>query len=88
MRFRPFELHRDVDVAGVSGEGVVARGQRFDEPWTVDLPNAGFVSLPAGWVLLHWLGEHRSVVLWESLEDAMAVHGHRGLTRLVWTDVV
>ncbi|MFD3748361.1 hypothetical protein [Nocardia sp. NPDC058633] len=68
---RTFEFHRDADVSGVSGTGVVADGIVFDD----------------GHVALRWRGERRSTVTWSSVEDAIAVHGHDGKTRLVWTDL-
>lgn len=70
---RRFELHRDTDVHGVSGEGHVADG----------------VLWPDGAVSLRWHGEHPCASSWDApdgLTHAVAVHGHGGLTRLVWID--
>jgi hypothetical protein len=70
---RRFELHRDTDVHGVSGEGHVADG----------------VLWPDGAATLRWLGEHPCTSSWDApdgLTHAVAVHGHGGLTRLVWVD--
>lgn len=64
----PFALLRDNDVTGVSGEGVVAYGVQFAD----------------GTVVIRWLGEYASTVLWDSLDKAMHVHGHRGSTRVMW----
>ena len=69
MNVRTFEFHRDADVTGVSGTGVVADGVTFDDGVTV----------------VRWRGETRSTVVWPSVEDAIAVHGHDGATRLVYT---
>lgn len=69
MTIRTFEFHRDADVTGVSGTGVVADGVTFDDGVTV----------------VRWRGERRSTVVWPSVEDAIAVHGHDGATRLVYT---
>ena len=69
MTLRTFEFHRDRDVTGYSGTGVVADGVTFDDGTTV----------------VRWRGERRSTVVWPSVEDAIAVHGHDGATRLVWT---
>ncbi|WP_204249041.1 hypothetical protein [Nocardia arizonensis] len=69
---RTFEFHRDEDVTGYSGTGVVADGAMFDD----------------GTAVVRWRGERRSTVVWPSIEDAIAVHGHDGATRLVWTDNV
>lgn len=68
---RRFELHRDDDVSGISGTGVVAEGVEFSD----------------GRASLRWVtGEHRSTVAWDSIESAVAIHGHGGATRLVWLD--
>lgn len=67
---RRFELHRDVDVSGVSGVGVVADG----------------VLWPDGRVSVRWRGSRPSTVSWDCLEDAEAIHGHGGATRIVWLD--
>jgi len=66
---RTFYLDRPTDVTGVSGTGIVAYGVVFDDGTTV----------------IRWRGEHRSTVVWPSLEDAEAIHGHHG-TRFVWLD--
>jgi hypothetical protein len=67
---RRFALQRDVDVTGVSGTGVVALGVRW----------------PDGTASVRWLGDRPSTVHWDRFEDAVAVHGHGGATRIVWTD--
>lgn len=68
---RNFVLQRDEDVTGVSGTGVVAEGCVFSD----------------GKVALRWVvGEQRSTVFWDSVEDAVAIHGHNGATRLVWVE--
>jgi hypothetical protein len=67
---RRFHLVRRRDVTGVSGTGVVAGG----------------VQWPDGTVVVHWYGEHASTVVWECLADAVAVHGHDGLTEVAWLD--
>lgn len=65
-----FTLERDTDVTGVSGTGTVADG----------------VVWPDGTVSIRWRGDRPSVVFWESLEHALAVHGHGGATRIVLTE--
>lgn len=65
-----FELHRDTDHTGVSGVGRVAEGVEFSD----------------GTCAIRWYGEHASTVLWASLADAMAIHGHNGSTRVVRLD--
>lgn len=70
MTTRRFELHRDTDVSGVSGTGVVADG----------------ILWPDGSANIRWRGAMPSVVFWHSMEHAEAVHGHVGSTRFVWLD--
>jgi hypothetical protein len=67
---RRFKLVRDVDVSGVSGIGHVADGVRF----------------PDGTVAVRWRGDRCSTVVWDSIADVEAIHGHGGHTRLVWVD--
>lgn len=91
MAARRFELHRDQDVSGVSGTGVVADGVQYDFEWPIIFPDTPGGSdrdmvLPRGWCVIRWRGEYRSTVLWDSVDDAMAVHGHHGSTRLVWVE--
>lgn len=68
---RRFELHRDEDETGISGTGVVVEGIEFSD----------------GRVAMRWMvGDHRSLVTWDSIEAVRAIHGHGGRTRLVWVD--
>jgi len=67
-----FELHRDRDVTGYSGTGIVADGVEFDD----------------GICVLHWRGNDRSTVVWVNLPALVKVHCHDGATRLVWLDQV
>jgi hypothetical protein len=59
-----FHLVRHEDVSGVSGTGRVAEGVEFTD----------------GPVVIRWFGDNPSTVIWESLDAAMAVHGHDGRT--------
>jgi hypothetical protein len=69
--FKRFLLVRDHDVTGVSGTGRVAEGIQFSD----------------GRAVIRWcVGEHRSTVHWLSVDDAIAVHGHNGATRIEWVD--
>ena len=70
MSTRRFKLIRDVDVSGVSGIGHVADGVRFEDGTTV----------------VRWRGERCSTVVWDSIADVEAIHGHGGHTRLIWVD--
>lgn len=67
---RRFYLRRDVDVTGASGTGRVADG----------------VEWPDGTVTVRWRGDHPSTVHWDSVAEAEHVHGHGGLTSIVWVD--
>jgi hypothetical protein len=66
-----FHLLRLADESGVSGTGWVAEGAVFSN----------------GWVVLIWPTGTPSVNLYTSIEDLEAVHGHGGLTRIVFDDV-
>lgn len=81
---RRFVLQRDDDETGVSGDGVVADGVVYDEPFTIMWPDGELLERPAGWVRLVWRGPRSSTVSWPDLQTAMAVHGHDGKTRVVW----
>lgn len=72
MQARRFELHRDEDVTGISGTGLVAEGVVFRD----------------GVGCLRWLTEWpTSVVFYDRGEEAIeAIHGHGGKTRIVWLD--
>lgn len=67
---RRFLLIRHHDPSGVSGTGVVARGVQFEDGQTV----------------IRWYGVHPSTAIWDSLDDAMAIHGHDGATHVRWED--
>lgn len=67
---RRFILRRHQDISGVSGTGDVAQGVEFDDGTTV----------------IHWLGQHRSTVVWQSYLDAHVIHGHNGATEFVFID--
>lgn len=65
---RTFQLHRDADISGVSGTGVVADGVVF----------------PDGTTVIRWLTSDASTVVWDNFEGAERVHGHGGATRFVF----
>lgn len=65
---RIFQLHRDIDSSGVSGVGIVAEGVEFAN----------------GECVLHWLSKHSSVGIYKDIADLIKIHGHEGLTRVVW----
>ena len=72
VRFKRFELQRITDVTGVSGVGIVAQGVQFSD----------------GRVALRWRVPNvpSSTVVWDCVEDAIAVHGHDGNTTVEWID--
>lgn len=68
---RVFELRRSEDVSGVSGAGHVADGVVFDDGTTV----------------LRWFPGATGVAstcVYASLQDAVRIHGHGGLTQFVF----
>jgi len=69
---RRFELHRDVDQSGISGTGLVAEGMVCRD----------------GVVMMRWLTEWPSSVCYyeRGIESVVALHGHGGLTRMVFLD--
>lgn len=67
---RRFELHRDVDVSGVSGTGVVAEGVQFAD----------------GTCAMRWLSVTPSSEQFRNVIELSAVHGHDGLTKVLWLD--
>lgn len=67
---RRFHLLRHHDLSGVSGRGEVAEGVQFTD----------------GTVVIRWAGTHASVVVWPSIGDAQAVHGHGGATEFIFMD--
>lgn len=68
-----FELHRDEDVTGVSGTGIVAEGVWFEK---------GDVAV------VRWTSEWPTSVVWHERgrESVETIHGHNGKTRIVWID--
>lgn len=65
---KTFQLHRDTDVSGISGTGIVTDGVVF----------------PDGTVAMRWRSETPSTVLYASIEDVELIHSHNGATRIVW----
>ncbi len=68
---RRFVLHRNEDVSGVSGIGVVAEGVVFHNGLTV----------------ITWYSQWKSLVVYQSLADLEDVHGHGGRTTVHWIDL-
>jgi hypothetical protein len=65
---RTFRLVRDHDATGISGTGVVAEGVVFS----------------TGWVALTWLTRVNSLVFYPDISNVEHIHGHGGLTRIVF----
>ncbi len=65
-----FWLNRHKDLSGVSGEGIVAQGVIFEN----------------GQVVMRWRGRHSSLVIYDNIKQVDAIHGHRGLTDIVYDD--
>lgn len=67
---RRFVLRRSEDVSGVSGTGDVADGVEF----------------PDGKAVVRWRSTAGSTVVWDDISHAEHVHGHGGLTKIVYLD--
>lgn len=67
---RRFVLLRHEDITGLSGTGVIAEGVEFSD----------------GSVALRWPSHRPSTVMWESVNDALCIHGHNGRTVIRWID--
>lgn len=69
---RTFVLCRDEDATGISGTGIVAEGVEFKDKR----------------VALRWcVGQSRSTVIWDSIDDVHAIHGHEGETRVIFNPI-
>ncbi len=69
---RPFHLYRRVDETGVSGTGIVAEGVMFGD----------------GTVAMRWCvpGKPKSTTVYATIDDVRAIHGHDGLTTVLWVE--
>lgn len=67
---RTFDVARDRDHSGVSGEGDVACGVMF----------------PDGTVVVQWQTAVRSVVIYSSVADMLYIHGHGESTGIRFHD--
>ncbi|MDE1672682.1 hypothetical protein [Nocardia gipuzkoensis] len=68
---RRWEMHRDTDVTGNSGTGLVAHG----------------VTFPDGRVAFRWRGNPATTTTADSIRDVISIHGHNGTTRVVYVDI-
>lgn len=67
---RRFVLNRKEDKTGISGTGIVAEGVAFTR----------------GKVVLSWLTQVSSIVIYDSMEHVEAIHGHGGATVIEYLD--
>ncbi len=67
---RRFYLQRNTDVSGISGTGRILDGVQFSN----------------GKCVLQWNTDTASIGLYESIDNVIQIHGHNGLTELVWID--
>ena len=71
---KTFELVRHVDTTGISGTGPVAEGVEFASGRVV-----------VGWNPHTTLAKVVTVVVFDSIEDVIKLHGHDGKTEVIWT---
>jgi hypothetical protein len=67
---RDFDLYRLADPTNISGVGTVASG----------------IELGNGTVAMQWREPHPSKVIWPTIDEVLAVHGHGGKTVVHWLD--
>ncbi len=70
MEMKKLVLDRIEDETGISGTGIVALGVVF----------------PDGKCTIEWQTKNKSVCVYDSLSDVIAIHGHAGKTRIVVSD--
>ena len=83
MMTRTFTVQRDHDVTGISGTGPVAHGAVFPDGTTVvrwrELPDTH----------PHYRrGVRATTVVFPNVEAVEALHGHGGITRLIYDERV
>ena len=61
-KMRRFYLYRQKDISGVSGKGIVAEGIVFTD----------------GTCAMRWLSDMASTALYNSVEDLIKIHDHKG----------
>lgn len=66
-QFKEFYLQRNEDESGVSGTGIVARGQQF----------------PSGKCVMEWATFHTSLCIYNNISDVESIHGHGGKTLVI-----
>lgn len=68
MVMKQFLLNRKEDISGVSGTGVIAHG----------------VILPSGRVVMEWVTKHKSIAIYDSIDEIQMLHAHPGKTELIY----
>lgn len=67
---RTFKFNRIKDLTGKSGTGYVVEGVQFSD----------------GRVVLRWISDTSSIVIYNNIDEAIEIHGHEGATVLEWDD--
>lgn len=67
---RLFVLRRIEDDSGISGTGDVAEGIEFSN----------------GKCVICWVTQYRSIAVYDSIRELVAIHGHNGKTIVVWEE--
>lgn len=67
---RRFQLHRNLDISGISGTGLVAEGVEFSD----------------GRVAVHWLGDMPTTTAHDEMSWVEKIHGHQGATEIRFLD--
>jgi len=62
-----YKMLRNQDVSGINGTGLVG--------WATEYPN--------GMTTVCWEGDIKSVVMYQSLDEAIKIHGHGGATLFI-----
>jgi hypothetical protein len=65
-----FYLNRKKDISGVSGTGIIAYG----------------AILPSKRVVMEWVTKHKSIAIYDSIEEIQLLHAHKGKTELIYID--
>jgi len=65
---KQFYLNRVEDVSGVSGTGIIAFG----------------MILPSGRVVMEWQTTHKSIAIYDSIDEIQLLHAHKDKTYIVF----
>ena len=69
-RQKRFILQRNEDETGISGTGIIAEGVQHTN----------------GKCSMSWLTKPGSICVYSCIDDVVAIHGHGGLTEVIWVD--